>query len=234
LHVELSLVKLCNIITTQKKKPDELNIVQEEEAEFKNDIKQKETNTPVPEKRNIISNRANTEIKKDSLPETTKTEKKSTISIKAALSGFANVQSQSVKKEENLTDEKVSEFHAEAFDTEKLRIKWNEYAEQIKSKSMRMHIVLKNKQPELQDDYKIFIKMDNSAQEEEFNKEIKPDLILFLRKELRNDKLELNTIIESSEDAPKRAYTDHDKFEMMSLKNPVLSKLKTDLNLDFE
>ena len=220
LHVELALVKLSNLIQVQKKK-SEISI------EKKSDIGENDSDKEKKEKKKSDT----TSNEKDS--DKIKITKKSTPSIKEAFIDVSDIEKEiKIKNEESI--DKKEEKSEEQFKVEDLIHKWQQYAENLKNENMRMHIALKNRQPELKEGHKIEVKMDNSAQEEDFNKEIKPNLVVYLRKELHNDKIEINTIVIGMETAPRRAYTDSDKFEYLSKKNPTLTKLKNDFNLDFE
>jgi len=85
--------------------------------------------------------------------------------------------------------------------------------------------------PELRDNSELFLEIDNSIQDNLINS-IKPELVSFLRRELRNSKIEL-TIEVTESIKNKIIYTDNDKFDEMVKKNPSLAKLKQKFNLDF-
>jgi len=61
---------------------------------------------------------------------------------------------------------------------------------------------------------------------------IKPELVSFLRKELKNSKIQLNTIITEKVKGVV-IYTDEEKYEELLKKNPSLALLKQKFNLDF-
>ncbi|MDD2382368.1 MAG: hypothetical protein WCY58_02590 [Mariniphaga sp.] len=76
------------------------------------------------------------------------------------------------------------------------------------------------------------IRIDNSVQEDLINS-IKPELVSWLRKELRNSKIQLITQIDETQ-KEKIIYTDVEKYMEMLKKNPGLELLKQKFNLDFE
>ena len=85
--------------------------------------------------------------------------------------------------------------------------------------------------PEIKEDYKLEIEIENSIQDDLISS-VKPDLLTFLRKELSNSKIQLVTkLSEKSKD--KIIYSDTDKYEEMVKKNPALSLLRQKFNLDF-
>lgn len=59
------------------------------------------------------------------------------------------------------------------------------------------------------------------------------ELVQFLRKELRNDRISLLTTIKVAE-VKHRLYTDKEKFNYLAEKQPLLLKLKERLSLDTE
>jgi len=62
---------------------------------------------------------------------------------------------------------------------------------------------------------------------------IKPELVSWLRKELKNSKILLTTEIDETE-KEKIIYTDTEKYLEMLKKNPRLELLKKKFKLDFE
>ena len=85
--------------------------------------------------------------------------------------------------------------------------------------------------PEIKDDYKLSLEIENTVQDDLINI-IKPELVSYLRKELRNSKIQLVT--EITEKAKGIIiYTDEEKYEELVKKNPNLALLRNKLNLDF-
>ena len=85
--------------------------------------------------------------------------------------------------------------------------------------------------PEIFEEHKLRLMIDNSVQMEEVSK-IKPDLVTWLRKELRNTNIELITDI-AVQEAGYKPYTESEKLTEMMKKNPSLAELKQKFNLDF-
>jgi len=96
--------------------------------------------------------------------------------------------------------------------------------------------MLNSKTPKLKDNYQIQILLENQLQKELIEK-IYNQLLFYLRKELQNDKIALQTKIkEEGEDSSneKRLYTVEEKYQHLKQKNQLLDKLKQDLDLDFD
>jgi DNA polymerase-3 subunit gamma/tau len=93
---------------------------------------------------------------------------------------------------------------------------------------------LKHHLPVLGDALQIELILSNSQQLEEFNRDIKPDLLAFLEEALQNNQFKLIPVINEEEERQNTLYTPEEKFEHMKKKNPELGKLKERFNLDFE
>jgi len=96
--------------------------------------------------------------------------------------------------------------------------------------------MLNSKTPDLKENYQIQILLENQLQKEIIEK-IYNKLLFYLRKELENDKITLQTKIkEEGEDTSneKRLYTVEEKYQHLKQKNQLLDKLKQDLDLDFD
>jgi len=86
--------------------------------------------------------------------------------------------------------------------------------------------------PEIAENNKLLLKIGSSVQEEEI-RQVKFELLNWLRRELKNSHIELNTRIEKME-SERLFYTDVEKMQMMMQKNPELYNLKQKFNLDFK
>lgn len=152
----------------------------------------------------------------------------STPSIKDALQGkFKNDDKQFSAKQQFEMHTKADEF--EEFTIKDLEIKWKEFLTRLDDRPNLQSTL--SKVPELKDNFQLYLEIDNSIQEGVINL-IKPELISFLRKGLRNSKIELVTKV-TDEIKNRIIYTDIDKFDEMVKKNPSLAKLKQKFNLDF-
>ena len=95
-----------------------------------------------------------------------------------------------------------------------------------------LHTTLTKYNPELKPDCTIVIQIDNSVQEEVLSTE-KMELLDFLRKELNNFSIQIETSLADSESGT-ALYTTRDKFEKIASRNPSLNKLKDSLGLDLD
>ena len=119
----------------------------------------------------------------------------------------------------------------EPFTKDQFEVKWHEYLRRLNDRPALKAAL--SKIPEIVNEHQLKLEISNSMQNEEISK-IKPDMIPFLRKELKNDNIELITDIVNKEGTDKRAYSEREKFQEMIKKNPNISLLaqKFGLSLD--
>lgn len=147
-------------------------------------------------------------------------------SIKDALQGkFEEKQISAIEQHQifNQADE------TEPFTSEYLKQKWEQYLTRLEERP-NLKSTLSNV-PEIQDDYKLLLEIENTIQDNLITS-IKPELVSFLRKELKNSKIQLVTKI-TDKVKGRIIYTDSEKFEEMIKKNPKLALLKQKFKLDF-
>lgn len=150
-----------------------------------------------------------------------------TPSIKDALAG--KVTEKNIIEEIAHTAYNEYENFAEEFTLEQLTAKWNEFLDQIADRPNLISTL--SNVPELTEGNKLLLKIGNSVQEEDV-RQIKPELITFLRRELRNSGIELTVSIEKIE-SERTHFNDSEKLQMLMQKNPELFELKQKFNLDF-
>jgi hypothetical protein len=148
-------------------------------------------------------------------------------SIKDALAGKMG--------EDKLTSKQQHEvFHGvgevNEFMAEFMELKWKEFVSRLHDRPNLQSTL--SRVPRLEEGYRLVLEIDNSVQDD-LIANIKPELISWLRTELKNSKVELSTVItESSRE--KFIYTDSEKYREMLKKNPKLEILKDRFKLDFE
>ncbi len=120
----------------------------------------------------------------------------------------------------------------EPFDQVQLEEAWTNYAETIKGKLPNFYSTLTKRKPELQKDHTIELTIDNKVQEDELNDK-KQEMMGFLRTQLKNDQIQLKTII-SANSTEQKPYTPHEKYKQLAGKNPDLIKFKDQLGLEID
>ena len=98
----------------------------------------------------------------------------------------------------------------------------------------RMFNALKDQEPNLGNNFEVIFEMNNTSLQDVFNKEVRIDLLKFLRRELHNTDIQINIVIKPSEPGKSLLYTSEERFEYLSKKNPELVKFKQQMNLDFD
>jgi DNA polymerase-3 subunit gamma/tau len=242
LHVELSLIKLCN--TGSEKK----NLISEQKALIVPEISRNnnESHKPVSQVVEILVPQA---VEPVSAPERQALQKPSgvkeiknsydssaNISIKDALKASQDVLS---SNDDNAPDTEElilpeAESENEPISPELLSISWNSFAGLIREDRPRMAVTLKSVQPKIQEDC-IVVELNNGSQLDDFNVNMKSELERFLQHEMHNRKIRVvASVIESEASQKNKLYTSEEKFRYLSQKNPVLSTFRQMLNLELE
>lgn len=146
----------------------------------------------------------------------------------------------SIKPENHLPKKIINEENGSSpekliqndFSQEKLEKVWLYYTESIAQQYPNFYSILSTRKPLLKDNFSIVLTIDNKAQELTL-KERRMDLLDFLRAELRNQKIQLETnLIETVSQS--KPYTAEDKYRAMVEKNPALKTLRESLDLELE
>ena len=153
---------------------------------------------------------------------------RTTPSIKKALRGeFEDDSKKLSAKEQHEIYSKEGE--EEVFTEEQLAEKWNEFLMRLDDRPS-IKTTLSNV-PKLKEDFILLLEIDNRIQDDLLI-DVRPELVSFLRKELRNSRINLKTVI-TEVIREKVIYSDVEKYQEMASKNPSLALLKQKLNLDF-
>lgn len=213
LHVELALIQLSNIDPEKKNAEPE--------------VAPARTNAPAtPVNKGIIQpNGTAKPVSSPVMP--------ATPSLKDALKGTYN---KPVISEKQVIEESVpantETGENKPFTQQQLQDNWIKYAEDLKSREPRIYSTLVAYQPVLKENGIIEFPVSNPLQED-LIRNIKINLLTYLKKSLNNFSLDIVTTITEIVESNK-LYTAEDKFDHMAKKNPELIKLKQQFNLDFE
>ncbi len=110
---------------------------------------------------------------------------------------------------------------------------WTEYANQAKADGKAtLHGILTTHEPKLLTPYTYEITLHNKSQELSLREE-KPDLLNFLRVQLKNFDINLQPHI-NEEAVSKRPYTAAERFQYLAAKNPQLVEFQKKFNLQFD
>jgi hypothetical protein len=161
----------------------------------------------------------------------TRRESISTPSITNALKG--NSASGEYKKEATHKLRQVTEPEEQPFTAEQLVAAWKEFV--LRVESPQLNAALSSREPSLGDSWMVNYMLDNETQRERLVLEVKPKLLGFLRRTLRNERIEVEFQIAEGDDAlPRKPYSDSEKWQAMVEANPSLALFKKMFGLDFD
>lgn len=121
---------------------------------------------------------------------------------------------------------------AEPFTAEALLTVWDEFAETIRNSHPHLYTNLKTSRPEPGENWTVAFMVDNKVLGSELMT-IRGDLTEMLRNRLKNQKIILQTSVAEAT-TTRKPYTDREKFEQMTVRNPNLPELKETLDLEIE
>ncbi len=136
--------------------------------------------------------------------------------------------------EEEEEDPYVKGNDNEPFTLDVFLERWHAYIAKIKAegKPMTLITIFTANPPKQLGPAEFEIVVNNRTQEAVF-RDGKPDLMNYLRTQLRNFSIEVHTRIDEQQ-VSKRPYTASEKFAHMANKNPQLAELRRRFNLEFE
>ncbi|HVD98698.1 MAG TPA: hypothetical protein VNB90_10885 [Cytophagaceae bacterium] len=110
---------------------------------------------------------------------------------------------------------------------------WTAFAERFKAENKTSeYIILANRQLKLEEDYTIKLQLDNLVQVDQLNA-FKPDLLEYLRKNLSNSLIMLETSV-MDKPLERKPYSQSEKLQHMIEKYPIVADLKKRLGLDMD
>jgi DNA polymerase-3 subunit gamma/tau len=231
LHVELALISMCRhsrepADVKEKKKPEE------------QDLKRETEDLAPPAKSEIITKEYSAGVT-DELPgqrpgkhEPVMEKEIRTFSIKDIISdGGRNYQARTSEKEITSTSASPTK-HKEPFSVEGFMKLWEEFLDDIKSDGPRVVSMFKSLKPEVEEDQLVRIHLSNAAQKDLFLQNYKPKLISFIESAFIVSSLEIETVVDMSENND-LLYSDDQKYNHLSAKYPVLKDIKKAFDLDF-
>lgn len=115
---------------------------------------------------------------------------------------------------------------------EGLRICWKQFAEALPKEESAMAGRLANIRPELNNDTTFSVVIDNKIVGQELQR-IKPRIESFLRRQMQNQKLCMQIIVEETQQTH-RILSRVEQYQALEQRNPILRKLKEELELDLE
>ncbi len=226
LHIELVLVNLCQV---QDKKKRTLELDNKETLEPK-----KHATPPIIKPSQTISQ---SQINSKAVPKEYATSISSTPSIKNLVNSSATTDIVNEAKELNSSEEfsskkKTEDIRTENYSSDQLISVLKKYISTIETEKPRFFSALNSQEIKVTNQ-SIGLIFSNNTLLEDFNKNLRSELLNFIRGELKNDNIVIETTISEYEEK-NLIYTTEEKYRHLLSKNPALGKLKQKLNLDLE
>ncbi|MBI5540533.1 MAG: DNA polymerase III subunit gamma/tau [Bacteroidia bacterium] len=239
LHVELALVKICNLsghITSNQINTNNSS----NQIKTNPEISKTETITQKPiiqTNTSTINQTVNTTLKTSpSVVKEEKTEYKSEENSKPK--SFMIKKALNEDKTEKNTSTTQTSITTEAnfntpFTNEELEKVWLQYAD-TKKGAVRISPMLLSSIPKLSENNQIIVQVITKSQEDELKK-MHDEILYFLKQNLKNSSITIKVeVSEHTEKENAKPYTDIEKYQFFAQMNPALLKMKDRLNLDFD
>ena len=179
-----------------------------------------------------LSEKKENEVKKDKNNEKL-IEENNKSSAQEEVSAFS-ISSLKIKKEkiqEKELIEKDEDKRNNSFEDFELKIKWKDFANDLSRQNKEnLASILQINEPNLGNDFKITYDVPSNSSKNEL-REIKGDLLIYLKNIFKNDLIEIDFLVNKS-NAKEYFSTPEERFKKLSDLNPNLIKLKKDLKLD--
>ena len=118
-----------------------------------------------------------------------------------------------------------------SFEDFELKIKWKDFANDLSRQNKEnLASILQINEPNLGNDFKITYNVPSNSSKNEL-REIKGDLLIYLKNIFKNDLIEIDFLVNKS-NSKEYFSTPEERFKKLSDLNPNLIKLKKDLKLD--
>jgi hypothetical protein len=125
--------------------------------------------------------------------------------------------------------------HAEPLSRDQLIVCWNRYVFQLKEENKRnLYAIFTKREPRIINDFEIQFVVDNATLVDLISVE-SPQLLEFLRQELKNSKIQLKVKPEEGTTESKtKLFSAQDRYNALVEKNPSLALLAQKFNLDLD
>lgn len=223
LLVEICLMKLCSISQIEPKK--KIVILHSDLINKKKSIHE-ELKKTIKEKKELTITKPVVEERQEELIKEIKNERIISGLSLSSLKVKKNIEKK--KKEEEKIEN--SETFSETFNNEDLKREWKAYhMDLLKNGEKNLASIMQIDQPEVIKLNEIHFTLSNNTNKIELEKN-KYGLVKFLRKKLKNSKIELIVNV-NKEKEKKFAYSTLEKFEKLKSINPSIEKMRSEFKL---
>ena len=179
-----------------------------------------------------LSEKKENEVKKEKNIEKL-IEKNNKSSTQEEVSAFS-ISSLKIKREKIQEKELINKDEDKrnnSFEDFELKIKWKDFANDLSRQNKEnLASILQINEPNLGNDFKITYDVPSNSSKNEL-REIKGDLLIYLKNIFKNDLIEIDFLVNKS-NSKEYFSTPEERFKKLSDLNPNLIKLKKDLKLD--
>lgn len=179
-----------------------------------------------------LSEKKENEVKKEKNNEKL-IEKNNKSSAQEEVSAFS-ISSLKIKREKIQEKELINKDEDQrnnSFEDFELKIKWKDFANDLSRQNKEnLASILQINEPNLGNDFKITYDVPSNSSKNEL-REIKGDLLIYLKNIFKNDLIEIDFLVNKS-NSKEYFSTPEERFKKLSDLNPNLIKLKKDLKLD--
>ena len=161
-------------------------------------------------------------------------EKNSESSVKEEEVSAFSISSLKIKSEKIQEKELINKDEDQrnnSFEDFELKIKWKDFANDLSRQNKEnLASILQINEPNIGNDFKITYDVPSNSSKNEL-REIKGDLLIYLKNIFQNDLIEIEFLVNKS-NSKEYFLTPEERFKKLSDLNPTLIKLKKDLKLD--
>ncbi len=226
LHIELSLLQMCDILKQKEKQEIIKKIVNEKKEKLENEKIVNEKKENLEDKKIEIKQNEKIEIKKEE-------EKKPNIKKSKLSTLIKNREEKKLKKISDFEEKNISELEVNKDFSEKdIKNNIEEFANSVKEDT-NLNVILKGINPVLKENFLIELNVNSNVAEKRV-KEKHNKLLEFFRRNLKNNKIELNIkVVKNIEKTPQKRLSKIDKYNYLKNKNPKISSMKSMFDLGF-
>ena len=159
---------------------------------------------------------------------------KSSISTSGLRSAKNILDSKNETSEKDLHSDHHADQEVKEITLEELQSEWTQIANNFKTDNLINKYVMMNRPIQVIGN-SIHISFENEVQMQQFNENIKLELLTNLRTKLKNHLIDIELeLVEQEKSEKKMLYTQSDKYNFLVEKHPVISELKQRFGLDHE
>ncbi len=171
------------------------------------------------------------EIKKNNEKAIEKKNESSALDEEVSAFSISSLKIKREKIQEKKSIDKDEDQRNNSFEDFELKIKWKDFANDLSRQNKEnLASILQINEPRLGNEFKVTYDVPSNSSKNEL-REIKGDLLIYLKNIFKNDLIEIDFLVNKS-NAKEYFSTPEERFKKLSDLNPNLIKLKKDLKLD--